>query len=100
MAASIVPPPRRRASPAQNQKEGFALSSRYAPSGRKPVLLRLTGGGAAPGRSREPRGRKKRTRPCLRFFPPCRPSWPPRHYITAAGRTSPTRILGFPSRTA
>jgi hypothetical protein len=78
-AAFIVPPPRRRASPSQNQIGGVcSLHSATLRSGRKPVPQRLKGGGAAPGRSRGPRGRKKRKRPCLRFFPHSRlPASPP-----------------------
>ena len=43
----------------------------------------LKGGGTAPGRSRGPSGRKKRKRPCLRFFlfkaASCRPAPNPPH---------------------
>jgi hypothetical protein len=78
-AAFIVPPPRRRASPSQ-KTIGGVCSFRFTAlrSGRKPVLQRLKGGGAAPGRSRGPGSRKKRKRPCLRFFPHRRlPASPP-----------------------
>jgi hypothetical protein len=66
--------------PLLKDKIGGVYSLRFTTlrSGRKPVLSRLNGGGAAPGRSRGPKGIKKRKRPCLRFFPLSRlPASPP-----------------------
>jgi hypothetical protein len=100
MAAFIVPPPRRRASPAQEQIGGVcSLRFTSLRSGRKPVLPRLKGGGAAPGRSRGPSGRKKRKRPCLRFFSFRAASCRPRRRTATAGRSMPVRLFVFPSRT-
>jgi hypothetical protein len=84
----------------KDKKEGFALSAPFGRSGRKPVLPRLKGGGAAPGRSRGPRSRKKRKRPCLRFFLCRSASCLPRRHTTTAGRTPPARIFVFPSSLA
>jgi hypothetical protein len=47
---------------------GLLSPLRYAPFRSQTLHQRLKGGGAAPGRSRGPSGRKKRKRPCLRFF--------------------------------
>jgi hypothetical protein len=74
-AACIVPPPRRRASPA-HKTIGWVCSS--APLPRKPFINGSRGEGQPPARGRGPSGRKKRKRPCLRFFPfraaSCRPA--------------------------
>ena len=72
-----------------------SLHSATLRSGHKPVLLRLKGGGAAPGRSRGPKGRKKRKRPCLRFFPCRSASCLPCRQTPAKRRTSPARFFGF-----
>jgi hypothetical protein len=100
-AAYIVPPPRRRASPSQKTNRRSLLS---------PVatLLPVTipsfngskGEGQPPSRGRGPEGRKKRKRPCLRFFPGRSASYLPRQNSTTAGRTLPARIFVFPSHYA
>jgi hypothetical protein len=44
------------------------ITLRFIPSGRKPFINGSKGEGQPPARGRGPRGRKKRKRPCLRFF--------------------------------
>jgi hypothetical protein len=57
--------------PLLKRQKGGVYSRRSASlhSGRKPVRLRLKGGGTAPGPWPGVEREKKRKRPCLRFFP-------------------------------
>jgi hypothetical protein len=75
-------PPRRQLPPLDLQ--GWVCSLRS-----QTLHQRLIGGGAAHSRSSGLVGRKKRKRPCLRFFQLRTASMPSRRYSAANGRSTP-----------